>query len=189
MSGPGKAGTGGGAEEVQVVVALGSNLGDRESHLREGVRALSGFLHVERVSRIIETPPWGDKDQGPFLNVVVLARTDRSPRELMDDLLRVERSQGRLRTRPGGPRTLDADLILHGDAVLREPGLTLPHPRWHLRTFVALPLLEVFPHGTDPETGVSLAERVAPEVFREPHQDRGALSGWEAEVGLAKEGR
>ncbi len=189
MSVPGKAGTGCGAEEVQVVVALGSNLGDRESHLREGVRALSGFLHVERVSRIMETPPWGDTEQGPFLNVVVLGRTDRSPRELMDALLRVEQSQGRLRTRPGGPRTLDVDLIFHGDAVLREPGLALPHPRWHLRTFVALPLLEVFPHGTDPETGVPLLERVAPEVFREPHQDRGALSGWEAEAGLAKEGK
>jgi len=170
-----------------VVVALGSNLGDRESHLREGVRALSGILRVERVSRTMETPPWGDPDQGPFLNLVVLGRTDRSPREVMEALLRVEQSRGRLRTRPGGPRTLDADLIFHGDAVLREPGLVLPHPRWHLRTFVALPLLEVLPHGRDPETGAPLAERVAPTVFQEPHQDRGVLTGWEAPVALAEE--
>jgi 2-amino-4-hydroxy-6-hydroxymethyldihydropteridine diphosphokinase len=189
MSGPKVSGKGGGGAEVQVVVALGSNLGDRESHLREGVRALSGFLGVERVSRIMETPPWGDRDQGPFLNVVVLARTDRSPREVMDALLQVERSRGRRRTRPGGPRTLDMDLIFHGDAVVREPGLELPHPRWHLRTFVALPLLEILPHGRDPETGAPLAERVAPEAFREPHEDRGPLSGWAVGVGLAEEGR
>lgn len=172
---------------VPVVVALGSNLGDRMAHLKGGVAALARHLAVERVSRVMETPPWGDQDQGRFLNVVFLGWTERSPREVMDDLLEVERSLGRVRTRPGGPRTLDADLIFHGDAVLHEPGLILPHPSWHLRTFVALPLLEVLPDGVDPETGHPIEERVLPGVFREPHEDRGPLKGWEAETGRGTE--
>ncbi len=163
-----------------MAVALGSNLGDREAHLRAGVRALARMLQVEGVSRVMETPPWGDPDQDPFLNLVVLGRTRLPPRELMDRLLEVERAEGRVRARPGGPRTLDADLILHGEAVVREKGLTLPHPRWHLRTFVALPLLELLPDGVDPETGRPLRDRVSPEVFREPHEDRGPLPGWAA---------
>lgn len=163
---------------VQVVVALGSNLGDRREHLRAGVRRLDGILGVERVSRIMETPPWGDPHQGPFLNLVLVGRTSQSPREVMDSLLDVERQQGRKRTRPGGPRTLDADLIFHGRSVLHEPGLILPHPRWHLRTFVALPLLEVLPDAVDPVTGRPLAERVAEQVFRESHRDAGPLEGW-----------
>ena len=172
---------------VQVVVALGSNLGDRKAHLTGGVAALARCLAVERISRVMETPPWGDQDQGAFLNVVFLGWTDRSPREVMDDLLEVERSRERVRTRPGGPRTLDADLIFHGNTVLREPGLILPHPSWHLRTFVALPLLEVLPHGEDPETGRPMEERVLPGVFREPHEDRGPLEGWEVETGVGRE--
>jgi 2-amino-4-hydroxy-6-hydroxymethyldihydropteridine diphosphokinase len=163
---------------VQVVVALGSNLGDRREHLRAGVRMLDRVLSVERVSRVMETPPWGDPHQGPFLNLVLVGRTAMSSREAMDALLDVERRRGRKRTRPGGPRTLDADLIFHGAAVLQEPGLILPHPRWHLRTFVVLPLLEVLPDGVDPVTGRPLADRVAEQVFRGSHRDAGPLEGW-----------
>jgi len=164
--------------EFQVAVALGSNLGDREEHLQAGVCALARLLSVERVSRVLETPPWGDPDQGPFLNLVVLGWTRLPPRELLERLLEVEQERGRVRSRRWGPRTLDADLILHGDSVLREPGLILPHPRWHLRPFVALPLLDLLPDGVDPATGEALRARVSPEVSRSPHMDRGPLPGW-----------
>jgi 2-amino-4-hydroxy-6-hydroxymethyldihydropteridine diphosphokinase len=173
--------------EVQAAVALGSNVGDRTAHLAAGVAALASLLRLEGVSRIMETPPWGDPDQGPFLNLVLVGHTSLAPRDLLDAFLEVERSRGRVRTRTGGPRTLDLDLILYGDRVIREPGLTVPHPRWHLRTFVALPLLELLPDGVDPETGELLARRVPPEVFREARRDLGPLPEWAGrEAGLLR---
>jgi 2-amino-4-hydroxy-6-hydroxymethyldihydropteridine diphosphokinase len=123
-------------------VGLGSNLGDREGT----ILAAAERLGPHRLSPIVETEPWGYADQPRFLNAVAELETDRTPRGLLDRLLEVERELGRVREGPRyGPRTIDLDLLLYGDAVIDEPGLTVPHPRLAERLFVLEPLLALDP--------------------------------------------
>lgn len=147
-------------------VALGSNLGDRAAHLRRALEALRATPDVERVerSRLYETAPVGPAPQGAFLNAAARVETGLSPRALLERLLAVERGEGRVRTgERWGPRTLDLDLLLYGDAVVAEPGLEIPHPRLHERPFVLEPLVELaaeLRHPTRGETLSALAARV-----------------------------
>lgn len=127
---------------TRAYVGLGANLGDREAT----IRAAAAALPAARLSTIRETEPWGVEDQPRFLNAVAEIDTDETPGALLDRLLQIERGLGR--TRDGarwGPRTIDLDLLLHGDAQLDEPGLQLPHPRLHERRFVLEPLAELAP--------------------------------------------
>jgi 2-amino-4-hydroxy-6-hydroxymethyldihydropteridine diphosphokinase len=127
---------------TRAYVGLGANLGDREAAILDAAERLGAV----RLSTIRETEPWGYVDQPPFLNAVAEVDTDLSPRELLDRLLGIERSLGRLRLGPRwGPRTIDLDLLLYGDAVVDEPGLVVPHPRLHERLFVLEPLNELDP--------------------------------------------
>jgi len=123
-------------------VGLGSNLGDREGT----ILAAAGRLGPHRLSPIVETEPWGYADQPRFLNAVAALETELPPRALLDRLLEVERELGRVREGPRyGPRTIDLDLLLYGDAVIDEPGLTVPHPRLAERLFVLEPLFGLDP--------------------------------------------
>jgi len=129
-------------------VGLGANLGDREQTLSAAVDALAGEAGIEvvAVSTLRDTEPVGVGEQPRFLNGAVELETTLSARELLDRLLAVEQSFGRVRISGGhGPRTLDLDLLLYGDEVLEEPGLTIPHPRLHERRFVLEPLAELAP--------------------------------------------
>lgn len=130
-------------------VALGSNLGDREQNLLGAVEALGAELGVDvvAVSGLIETEPVGFLDQPRFVNGVAALDTTRSARALLELLLEVERRFGRSRegVPAQGPRTLDLDLLLYGDAEIDEPGLRVPHPRLHERAFVLEPLAELAP--------------------------------------------
>jgi 2-amino-4-hydroxy-6-hydroxymethyldihydropteridine diphosphokinase len=130
-------------------VGLGSNLGDRERTVREALRALAAHPGVEvaAVSSLVETEPVGLLDQPPFLNGVAVLETELRPRALLELLLALERRFGRRRegVPRGGPRTLDLDLLLYGDAEIEEPGLRVPHPRLQERAFVLGPLAEVAP--------------------------------------------
>lgn len=129
-----------------VYVGLGSNLGDREATIRAALDRLAqrGDIHVARVSSLRETDPVGYEDQPRFLNGVAELTTDLAPRELLDRLLAVERELGRQRSGPRfGPRTIDLDLLLYGDAVVGEEGLEIPHPRLAERRFVLEPLAEL----------------------------------------------
>jgi 2-amino-4-hydroxy-6-hydroxymethyldihydropteridine diphosphokinase len=130
-------------------VALGSNLGDRESTICGALAALASQpgVTVAAVSTLIDTEPVGVVDQPRFLNGVAALDTDLSARELLALLLDVEHRFGRRRegVPPQGPRTLDLDLVLYADAEIDEPGLTVPHPRLHERDFVLGPLAEVAP--------------------------------------------
>ncbi len=130
----------------RVYVGLGSNLGNREATLRRAVELLGAEpgCDVVAVSTVRETDPVGVLDQPRFLNAVAAVDTDLPPRSLLDRLLAVELSLGR--TRGGqrfGPRTIDLDLLLYGDEVVDEPGLTVPHPRLHERRFALEPLAEL----------------------------------------------
>lgn len=131
---------------IVAYVALGSNLGDREDHLRRALADLAerGDIRLLRCSSFHETEPvGGPPGQGRYLNAVAAIETTLAPRALLDRLLAVEQLHGRARGERNGPRTLDLDLLLYGDEHIDEPGLTVPHPRMCDRDFVLLPLAEV----------------------------------------------
>ncbi|MDQ6799634.1 MAG: 2-amino-4-hydroxy-6-hydroxymethyldihydropteridine diphosphokinase [Acidobacteriota bacterium] len=127
-----------------VVIALGSNLGDRRRFLRRAVEELRRVISVVRVSSIIETDPV-DAPPPKFLNMVVLGHTDLSPEALLDALLEIESRLGRRKTTRNASRVIDLDLILHSANRRRSARLTLPHPRYRERDFVMQPLREVWP--------------------------------------------
>ena len=143
---------------AKVAVALGSNLGDRHAHLDFAVIRLRSILQDIRVSSYIETVPVDvPGDQPPFLNGAVVGDTTVSPRELLTQLLAIEAERGRARPFAGAARTLDLDLVIYGDAVIDEPGLIVPHPRFRERLFVLDPLVEIAPDLWDPVTGSTMS--------------------------------
>jgi 2-amino-4-hydroxy-6-hydroxymethyldihydropteridine diphosphokinase len=147
---------------VRAYVGLGSNLGDRAAYLLLGLSALSRLpkTHLLRLSPVYETDPVGPP-QPPYLNMVAELETELSPKGLLAEMLRIEKALGRERRERWGPRTLDLDLLLYGDLVLEEAGLSVPHPRLHERAFVLVPLLDLLPEGRHPLWGQSFAELLA----------------------------
>jgi 2-amino-4-hydroxy-6-hydroxymethyldihydropteridine diphosphokinase len=127
-------------------VGLGSNLGDREAALRQGVAQLEAAGDVKAVSPLYETEPvGGPADQGAFLNLVVELDTADTPRQLLRRCQALEEAAHRVRTVRFGPRTLDADVLLVGDLVVDEADLIVPHPRMWERRFVLQPLSDLAP--------------------------------------------
>ena len=128
-------------------VGIGANLGPREETLRRAVELLgrADGVEVVGVSELRETDPVGVVDQPPFLNGAVSVETTLSPRALLDLLLEIERSLGRVRGERWGPRIVDLDLLVYGNEVVDEPGLHVPHPRLHERRFALEPLARLEP--------------------------------------------
>ena len=144
-------------------LGLGSNVGDREGHLRAAIELLrKGGVEVEAVSSTYETEPVGEVlDQPDFLNAAIRVRTDLEPEELLDVCKSVEAERGRVLDAPRhSPRPLDVDLLLLGDLELRTDRLTLPHPEVRSRRFVLAPLLELDPELALPD-GTRLADSLA----------------------------
>ena len=140
-------------------VALGSNLGDRRSHLDYAVSRLRAHLTDIRISGYYETDPIGVPGSQPlFLNAAAVGSTDATAQDLLQALLSIEAERGRERPHPGAARTLDLDLVLYGDLVLDEPRLTVPHPRFRERRFVLEPLAEIAPELVLPGRGGTVAE-------------------------------
>ncbi len=141
------------------ILALGSNLGDRELNLRLAVRDISVLDEVVMVaaSGIVETaaikPDGVDLDAPSYLNAVVAIQTSLAPQELLDALNAVEAELGRVRAVRWGDRTIDIDIITFADVELHSPTLTLPHPRAAERAFVLAPWLQVEPDATIPGRG------------------------------------
>lgn len=134
-------------EPVRAFVGLGGNVGDIEETLMEALLVLDALpqTSVRAQSRFYRSPPWGNTDQADFINAVVELRTRLAARVLLDYLLEVETRFGRVRSEGDkwGPRTLDLDLLVFGEAILDQPGMHLPHPRLHERAFVLVPLAEI----------------------------------------------
>ena len=138
---------------MKVVIALGSNLGDRKVTLDSAVEALRQIITVTKVSRYIETEPVGGPEQPDYLNAVLIGESDLEPTDLLLKMQAIELAAGRERLERWGARTLDLDLIAAGDLVMDTELLTLPHPRAHERRFVLDPWLEVDPQAILPGFG------------------------------------
>lgn len=137
-----------GVSLTTVYLALGANLGDRHAQLDAAVADLvEQGVAVQARSSIYETDAVADQPQPPYLNQVVCARTKLSPKALLAVCLAIEAAHGRTRdpAQPHGARTLDIDILLYGDRVIRDTALTIPHARMLERGFVRIPLAEIAP--------------------------------------------
>ena len=138
---------------MKVVIALGSNIGDTNSHLHHAIEELGKSIEVVAVSSFYKTAPVGGPAQDDYLNAVLIGRSEMDPLDLLIAMQEIETLAGRTREIQWGPRTLDLDLITFGDLVLADPHLELPHPRAHERAFVLEPWLEIDPQAELPGHG------------------------------------
>lgn len=140
---------------TRAFVGVGANLADRQATIERAIELLRAQVDVVAVSTLRETAPWGYADQPVFLNGALEVETDLSARELLDVLLGVERELGRVRAGGPryGPRTIDLDLLVFGEEVVAEPGLSVPHPRLPERAFALEPLAELDPELVVPGRG------------------------------------
>ena len=143
-----------------VIIALGSNMGDREGYLNGAVEKLNAVrgCRVKKVSDFIETPPYGVTDQEDFLNGCLEMETLMYPHELLDELHRIEKEAGRERIIRWGPRTLDLDIIFYDDMIQQDDDLCIPHVEMHKREFVLKPLCGIAPYKRHPVTGKTVKE-------------------------------
>jgi 2-amino-4-hydroxy-6-hydroxymethyldihydropteridine diphosphokinase len=131
-------------------LSLGSNIGDREQHLRDAIARLAACGQVMSVSSFYETEPVEFTDQAWFLNCAVALETSLTPERLMKQLLAIEQEMGRKRMQQKGPRIIDIDILLFGDIVVDAPELVIPHPAMAARRFVLEPLAEIAPEVRHP---------------------------------------
>ena len=128
-----------------VYIALGSNLGNRLSNLKNAISNFTPQMDVKKKSPVYETPPWGYADQPAFLNQVVMAETYLEPEDLLGHLKRLETVLGREPSFQNGPRLIDLDILFYDDIIVDSPPLVIPHPRLHQRAFVLVPLHDIAP--------------------------------------------
>jgi 2-amino-4-hydroxy-6-hydroxymethyldihydropteridine diphosphokinase len=136
-------------------IGLGSNLGEPESKVRQGIAALAELPQVQLVaaSSLYRTSPMGNTDQPDFVNAVAQVSTELSPISLLAAMFAIERHNGRKRLFRNAPRTLDLDLLLFDADIISAEGIEVPHPRMHERAFVLAPLIEIAPACVIPGLG------------------------------------
>ena len=142
-------------------LSLGSNVGDREKSLREAISRVGALGRVTSVSSFYETEPVEVTDQAWFLNCAVALESNETPGKLMTQILSIEKALGRERLQKKGPRTIDVDILLAGDEIIDESGLTIPHPAMAQRRFVLEPLAEIAPEARHPVLRKTIRELLA----------------------------
>lgn len=143
----------------KVWLSLGANLGHPETQLGKARELIAlGGTKILRASSLYRTKPWGKTDQPDFLNQVLEVETDSSPSDLLERLIEIETSLGRVRSEKWGPRLIDIDILMYGEQVLDLPGLKIPHPLFHLRDFCLDPLCELEPDLLHPIYRLSMKE-------------------------------
>lgn len=150
-------------KKTMAFVALGSNMGDRNAYLSRAVELTEKEegIRLIKVSKFIETDPYGKTDQNDFLNAVMMIETILTPQELLDFCHQLEKDAKRVRKELWGPRTLDADILFYGREIISTENLNIPHPDLVNRDFVLIPMEEVAPWFTDPLTGKTMARLLA----------------------------
>ncbi|UCF79837.1 MAG: 2-amino-4-hydroxy-6-hydroxymethyldihydropteridine diphosphokinase [Candidatus Eiseniibacteriota bacterium] len=135
-------------------LGIGSNLGERERNIRRAVDEIASlpFTKLITVSSLYDSEPVGDVEQANFVNAVALVETDLQPRRLLWNLMLIEKRMGRARTVKWGPRSIDLDVIIYGNSLVKEEGLDIPHPEMDKRAFVLIPLLEIDPDLVHPRS-------------------------------------
>ncbi len=136
----------------RVFLAVGSNLGDRESSVRKAEELLreTPGIDFKKKSPVYETEPEGGEPQGKYLNAVWEIETQLQARELLEKMLAIEKEMGRVRHSRNEPRPIDLDILFYGSDIIDEPGLSVPHPRLHERWFVLKPLSDLCPDFSHP---------------------------------------
>lgn len=151
----------------KIYLSLGSNIGDRAANITRALEELrKGGVRITRESSLYETEPLEFREQDWFLNSVAEAETELSPPQLMKTILAVERALGRERRIPKGPRLIDIDILLYGDAVIHTPQVEIPHPRIAGRRFVLIPLAEIAPGVVHPVLQKTVVQLVAETADR-----------------------
>ncbi len=143
---------------MAVFFSLGSNLGDRETTLRQALERLGRGVEIGRVSSLYETEPVGAKEQPWFLNLACEAKAELPPGALLRFIQEVEAHLGRVRGQRFGPRTVDIDILFYDDLIIETPRLKIPHPRLHQRAFVLIPLCELAPELVHPLLGLTIKQ-------------------------------
>jgi 2-amino-4-hydroxy-6-hydroxymethyldihydropteridine diphosphokinase len=141
-----------------VYLSLGSNLGDREAHLKTAIAQLGVLGTITDISSFYETEPVEFTAQPWFLNCAVKLETEKQPRQFLNEVLKIEKQMGRERLREKGPRIIDIDILLFGNSIIDERGLTIPHPAMPARRFVLEPLAEIAPEFCHPVLKRTVAE-------------------------------
>jgi 2-amino-4-hydroxy-6-hydroxymethyldihydropteridine diphosphokinase len=155
---------------MKAFVGLGSNLGEREAMIRMALDDLARLsaTRLVRASSLYDTEPAGEVDQPNFLNAVAQIDTELTARQLLWNLLLIEKRLGRVRAQRYGPRTIDLDLLLYGSLVVEEPDLKVPHPELTRRSFVLVPLVELDPLLIHPVSGETLLHHLSSIHTRPP---------------------
>ena len=141
-----------------VFLGLGSNIGDKEEHIRKALTSLSHICNVRRTSHLYLTEPVGYTEQDWFLNCVVEVETDVDPKKLLSSIKSIERKLGRTKTVKKGPRIIDIDILLYEDHIIKTKDLVIPHPLMHERLFVLQPMMDINPDFVHPVLKKSIRE-------------------------------
>ena len=171
-------------------IGLGSNMGSREQYLNQALELMGDCdgIDVLRTSDFIQSSALADMDQPDYINAVVQIRTSLTPENLLECLLNIEDSLGRVRTHKWGPRVIDLDLLLYGEHIIHTDTLTVPHEHMHLRSFVLTPLAQLAGDLIHPVMGVSIAElqqRLSKCSFA-LHEDQVQLVSIAGNIGIGK---
>lgn len=135
---------------MNIIILLGSNLGDRLANLKQAIASIASFSTILQQSNIYQTAAWGNTDQADFLNQAIEIQTHQSAENLMQALLAIESQMGRVRLQKWEPRIIDLDIIFYESAIHNSDFIQIPHPEMQKRAFVLKPLLDIIPNFEHP---------------------------------------